>query len=196
MKVLFYFLLHLLININIKSKKIPSIDSDTAQIILHQNKLFYITNDLDDDKIHIQDLSSSSSDEETVNVSSNIKINKRLISLNEEKFILLGFDSDGSSSSKLSYEIYNSIQYKNVYKKGEFGISYKEKINFKIVNATMVLSYFFEQSYLSIHRLYIDDTNPNLEQKYYFNIDVSSGFTLNTVECESLMEKIYFVYIL
>ena len=195
MKVLFYFLLHLLINNNIKSKKIPSIDSDTAQIILHQNKLFYITNDLDDDKIHIQDLSSSSSDEETVNVSSNIKINKRLISLNEEKFILLGFDSDGSSSSKLSYEIYNSIQYKNVYKKGEFGISYKEKINFKIVNATMVLSYFFEQSYLSIHRLYIDDTNPNLEQKYYFNIDVSSGFTLNTVECESFDgENILCVY--
>ena len=150
MKILFYFFLPLFININIKSEKISSINSNTTQIILHQNKLFYITNDLNDDKIHIQDLSTSSA-EETINISPNIKLNKVLLSLNEENFILLGFDSDNSLSSNLFFEIYNSNQYQNAFKNGQCNIKYKEKINFKIVNETMLLFYYFQQPYLSVY---------------------------------------------
>ena len=141
---------------------------------------------MNDDKIHIQDLSTSSA-EETINISPNIKLNKVLLSLNEENFILLGFDSDNSLSSNLFFEIYNSNQYQNAFKNGQCNIKYKEKINFKIVNETMLLFYYFQQPYLSVYQINIYDTNSdsNYQSIKNFEITLTNGFKLNSVECES-----------
>ena len=53
MKKIFYGFICLIINALIKSQALSTINSDTAQIIAQKNKLIYITNDDNDNNIHI-----------------------------------------------------------------------------------------------------------------------------------------------
>ena len=109
MKYIFYFLIHLQIFIFTKNDKLSNINSGTAQIVVHLNKLFFITNDNNDDELHIYDLTNSLDSEISI---SSIKKSKVLMSLNEEQFILVGYENDNYDSI-LHFKIYNSSNYQN-----------------------------------------------------------------------------------
>ena len=86
----------------INSERLSSINSNTTQIIVKQNKLIYITND-DDNQLHIHDLNSF--EDQSVSIDSETEIkNKMLLSLNEEHFILFGYKNNENS---FLYKIYN-----------------------------------------------------------------------------------------
>ena len=87
MKKIFYGFICLIINALIKSQALSTINSDTAQIIAQKNKLIYITNDYNDNNIHINN--SRNNEEELISIN-DIKKCKRLLSLSDEKFILFG----------------------------------------------------------------------------------------------------------
>ena len=99
MKKLLYGYIFLIINSFILSEQFPPINSDTTQIIAQQNKLIYITNDDNDDNIHIYDSKTS----ENKNASlSTIKKRKILLPLNDENFILFGYNDE----NKFLFNIY------------------------------------------------------------------------------------------
>ena len=179
MKNIFYCLLYFLLFIYIKNQKLESINSDTTQLLSQQNKLFYITNDDNDNVLHIQDLITY----KQTNVSiSDFKKCKILIPLTDEKFILFGYDSD-RSNSKLLFKIFNSNDIENDIDDGNFGnIRYFSKINIRKINETMFLLYFIEGNNLYIYKL-------NLESSFIISglkqISKSSDESVNTVECDS-----------
>ena len=127
MKNIFNVFLNLLFFSFISNQRLSSINSNTTEIIVQQNKLFYIKNDDDgDNDIHVQDLSSFN--EDTIGIT-RITKNKKLLSLNEQNFILFGYEDDNSLSNFL-FQIFDSNQYQNSNNCETFGkIRYNSKIN-------------------------------------------------------------------
>ena len=87
------------------SLNLENINSNKTEIIVQQNMLFYVTNEENDDKIYLHDLDNSEN-YKSVSIS-NITKNKVLLSLNEESFILFGYEYENTSSN-LFFKIYNS----------------------------------------------------------------------------------------
>ena len=180
MKNIFYCLIYFLLFIYIKNQKLESINSNTAQLLSQQNKLFYITNDDNDNVLHIQDLSSYKQTNVSISDFSKCKF---LISLTEEKFILFGYKNNNAFSSLL-FKIFQSNNIENFIAQGSFeNIMYNSQINIKMVNETMFLLYFIKDNNLYIYRLNLESTSNVvycLKQ-----ISTSNGESINTVECNS-----------
>ena len=191
MNIIFYFHIISFIFVHIKSGKLESINSNRTQIIVQQNKLFYIKND--ENKIYVHNLGDYTDDSVSI---SDITKNKIIISLNEEKFILFGYaNANANGNSNFLFKIYNSNNYENSTEEGSFGqIIYHEKINIKMVNETLFLLYFFreKEKSMNIYKLNINNRN-----HYFINKKISNypDYNLNTIECDSFDgEQILCVY--
>ena len=185
MKYIFYFLIHLQIFIFTKNDKLSNINSGTAQIVVHLNKLFFITNDNNDDELHIYDLTNSLDSEISI---SSIKKSKVLMSLNEEQFILVGYENDNNYDSTLHFKIYNSSNYQNPTQEKQYeGIIYNPKINIIMVNEKIFLLYFFQiiSNNLFVYFYKFDISKTNYENDNIVNLDME-GLEFNTLECDSL----------
>ena len=173
----------------INSERLSSINSNTTQIIVKQNKLIYITNDDDDNQLHIHDLNSF--EDQSVSIDSETEIkNKMLLSLNEEHFILFGYKNNENS---FLYKIYNiSNSYEKSIKHGSFGLNnYNTKIKIIILNENQYFLYFIYFNYLNIYRLNSVNNSFLLFQKQISR----SNLGLNTIECDSFNnETILCVY--
>ena len=180
MKNIFNVFLNLLFFSFISNQRLSSINSNTTEIIVQQNKLFYIKNDDDgDNDIHVQDLSSFN--EDTIGIT-RITKNKKLLSLNEQNFILFGYEDDNSLSNFL-FQIFDSNQYQNSNNCETFGkIRYNSKINIRMVNENIFLLYFFASNIINIYKL-------NLEEKNFIHCEkqlyLYTGLNVNTIECDS-----------
>ena len=181
MKNIFYVLINIFFISFISTQRLSSINSNTTEIIVQQNKLFYIKNDNDgDNNIHVQDLSTY--EEDTITITGFTK-NKKLLSLNEQKFILFGYENDNSPSNFL-FQIFDSNQYNNSDGYESFGtIKYNSKINIRMVNENIFLLCFFETNVINIYKLNLEDKSFNHGEKQLSNLE--SGVSLNTIECDS-----------
>ena len=181
MKNIFYALINIFFISFISTQRLSSINSNTTEIIVQQNKLFYIKNDNDgDNNIHVQDLSTY--EEDTITITGFTK-NKKLLSLNEQKFILFGYENDNSPSNFL-FQIFDSNQYNNSDGYESFGtIKYNSKINIRMVNENIFLLCFFETNVINIYKLNLEDKSFNHGEKQLSNL--ASGVSLNTIECDS-----------
>ena len=189
MKKIFYSFIFLIINSFILTEKLKTINSDTTQIIEQQNKIIYITNDDNDDNIHIYD--SKSSENKNV-LSSTIKKSKILLSLNEEKFILFGYNDENNLN--LFFNIYNSSNDFNITKEGYFNnVKLNPKINIKMINENLFLLYYFDNNIIYLFQLNIDTSQ---EQNHFsIEINIPSEYAFNTLECEAFNgENIFCVY--
>ena len=172
------------------SLNLETINSNKTEIIVQQNMLFYVTNEENDDKIYMHDLDNSEN-YKSVSIS-NITKNKVLLSLNEESFILFGYEYENTSSN-LFFKIYDSNQFPNIIKEDYFeNITFNSKINIKMVNESIFLLYFFVSNEIIIYKL-------NLETRIFYLtkkiISITIGLNLNTIECDSFDgENILCVY--
>ena len=191
MKKLLYGYIFLIINSFILSEQFPPINSDTTQIITQQNKLIYITNDDNDDNIHIYDSKTS----ENKNASlSTIKKRKILLPLNDENFILFGYNDE----NKFLFNIYNSSNNFSTIKSGDLSGDFNNvilnyQINIKMINENLFLLYCF----VGNNNIYFFKLNiENSQAPYYSTIDIiPSGYAFNTLECETFNgENIFCVY--
>ena len=190
MKKIFYGFICLIINALIKSQALSTINSDTAQIIAQKNKLIYITNDDNDNNIHINN--SRNNEEELISIN-DIKKCKRLLSLSDEKFILFGYEDE---NSKLFFKIYNSESDYSIIQQGSFeNVIYNNQINIKMINENQFLLYFFEDNQIYLFKFYIENSsepNPIFSMK---PINIPADFSFNTLECDTFNgEKIMCVY--
>ena len=190
MKKIFYGFICLIINALIKSQALSTINSDTAQIIAQKNKLIYITNDYNDNNIHINN--SRNNEEELISIN-DIKKCKRLLSLSDEKFILFGYEDE---NSKLFFKIYNSESDYSIIQQGSFeNVIYNNQINIKMINENLFLLYYFEDNQIYLFKFYIENSsepNPIFSMK---PINIPADFSFNTLECDTFNgEKIMCVY--
>ena len=193
MKHIFQFIIYLIILTLIKNEKIVEINSNETQVIVLKNKLFYITNNQSDNNIHIIDLSKDedNDNEKTINIS-DIKKNKILSTLNEEIFIILGYDHENQGSN-LYIRLYNSSSYEIAVKNKIISFPYYSNINIKRVNETVLLFYAVEERNLIIYRLNLESNNSIYSQIQTKQI-IQNG-NLNTIECDSFDgKKILCVY--
>jgi len=191
MKKLLYVYIFLIINSFILNEKLVNINSDTTQIIEQQNKLIYITNDDNDDYIHIYDSKASESKNDLL---STIKKRKILLPLNDENFILFGYNDE----NKFLFNIYNSSNNFSTIKSGDLSGDFNNvilnyQINIKMINENLFLLYCF----VGNNNIYFFKLNiENSQAPYYSTIDIiPSGYAFNTLECETFNgENIFCVY--
>ena len=191
MKKIFYGFIFFIITSFIRNQRITSINSDTTQIIAQQNKLIYITNDDNDNNIHIYDFETS----ENKNISiSSIKKCKILLSLSEEKFILFGFIDE--NSRQLLFIIYDSTNDFDIIKSGTFeNFIFHSQINIKMINENQFLLYYYENNIISLFKLNIETSQ---EPNFIYSlkeINIPSDYSCNSLECETFNgENIICVY--
>jgi len=117
MKNIFYALIILIFYADINSERLSFINSNTTQIIVKQNKLFYITNDDNDNNLYIHDLNTFINKSVPIDNNTEVK-NKILLSLNDENFIIFGYKNNENS---FFYKIYNSNNnYEKFNEQGSF----------------------------------------------------------------------------
>ena len=176
MKNTFCCLVYFLIYKYISCERLSTINSVTAQIIVQQNKLLYVTNDVDGaNDIHIYDLSNSV--ENSVSTS-DIARNKMIFSLNEEKFILFGYEGSTYSFCFQIYNHTNEIEQKNC----KNIINQNSQINIILLNEKTFLLYFISGQYLYLYYLGVE----NQSYGSYTKQISMDNLNLNTIECDSL----------
>ena len=133
----------------INSERLSSINSNTTQIIVKQNKLFYITNDDNDNNLYIHDLNTFINKSVPIDNNTEVK-NKILLSLNEENFIIFGYKNNENS---FFYKIYNSNNnYEKFNEQGSFELyNYNSKINIIILNEKQYFLYILSGNNLYIY---------------------------------------------
>ena len=146
---IFYALIFLIFYANINSERLSSINSNTTPIIVKKNKLFYITNDENDNNLYIHDLNTFDNTQVSIHNDNEIK-NKILLSLNEENLIIFGYKNDKKS---FLYKIYNiNDNFGNSIEPGNFGlITYNSHINVIILNEKQYFLYFISGNFLYIY---------------------------------------------
>ena len=146
---IFYALIFLIFYANINSERLSSINSNTTPIIVKKNKLFYITNDENDNNLYIHDLNTFDNTQVSIHNDNEIK-NKILLSLNEENLIIFGYKNDKKS---FLYKIYNiNDNSENSFEPGNFGlITYNSQINVFILNEKQYFLYFISGNFLYIY---------------------------------------------
>ena len=189
MKNIFYALIILIFYADINSERLSFINSNTTQIIVKQNKLFYITNDDNDNNLYIHDLNTFINKSVPIDNNTEVK-NKILLSLNDENFIIFGYKNNENS---FFYKIYNSNNnYEKFNEQGSFELyNYNSKINIIILNEKQYFLYI-----LSGNNLYIYTFNSGIISLPPVSKSISTNnWNLNTIECDSLNnETILCVY--
>ena len=185
MKIIFYYIISFFSFFYVKNQRLQEITgSNTVEMILKNDKLIYVNNETD--TITIYDININNANPVP---NSEIKKNKILIDLDNDKFIIIGIANNFS----LIYNIYNDISnYNSPIKVGSFQYSLLPYIHYSIRKVTE-----------NIYILFYINNNNCIVFKLEFGKNPIGGIKqipentkdINTLECDSFDgEYIFCVY--
>lgn len=184
MKKFLFLSVFFLIIIPIESV-MENINSKTVEMIIKSEKLIYVNNETSQVKSY-----DINADNDIVLYNTEITKNKFLINLNEEKFIMFGFNNDNT----FLYHIYDITINNSPIKSGTFGVSFVNYLNYTIRMVSedvYILSYIYQNNFI-VFSGELDKT-PNGGRKL-INI-YNSNIEYNNIECDSFDGKnIFCVY--
>ena len=144
-KILYTFLNFFLISIVNNSLPDTYSASIDIEMILFNKKFIY----LNDNSLSIQITEKNDNHPITITNSSPIKKYKKLMKINDNNFILFGFNDE----NKFGYNIYNIDG--NLLSTDVFDITYNSQINYqiKMINETDYIFYFIDNSNFYLYEL-------------------------------------------
>ena len=179
-KILYTFLNLFLISI--VNNTLPDTYSASIDIemILFDKKFIY----LNDNSLSIQITEKNDNHPITITNSSPITKYKKLMKINDNNFILFGFN-DGN---KFGYNIYKING--NLLSSDVFDITYNSQINYqiKMINETDYIFYFIDNSIFYLYELKL----PQSKKGGSKILSLDNDFNLNTIDCDSFDGKYIF----